>query len=592
VTTGHEETEPLSAALAAEAEAWMAADPDPSTRAELAALLDAADGAGVRARFESPLAFGTAGLRGALGAGPARMNRLVVRATTAGVAQWVLGQGAEAARRGIVVGRDARHGSDEFARDVVAVAGGAGVRVRVFPHPLPTPLTAFAIKHLGAAAGVMVTASHNPAADNGYKVYMADGAQVIPPDDAFIAEAASAAMASAIASPSSSLASSTTALDTAAAERCEPIDEAELLGAYRRAAFGLLDPAGPRRLRIVYTPLHGVGGEVLPELLEQAGFGPVSVVAAQGAPDPDFPTVAFPNPEEPGALDLALADAIRIGADLVLANDPDADRLAIAVPDRLSGEWRMLKGDELGVLLADHVLSTTSGDDRLVATTIVSSTMLSAMAQAAGVACVETLTGFKWIARAALRRPGLRFVFGYEEALGYQVGDAVSDKDGLSAALVVAEIAAGAKAKGASVTDRLDSLASRFGVHATAQWSLRLEGPTAQGEMAEIVGRWRTHPPSTLAGLAVTELVDLSDGAGELPATNALVLRLAKGARVVLRPSGTEPKLKVYFEVVTAPRSLERLAGERRRADLLLGSLQDDVAARCQSMRGSSASEA
>ncbi len=578
MTTGHEETALISAALAAKAAAWMAADPDPSTRAELAALVDAGDGEAVRDRFESPLSFGTAGLRGALGAGPARMNRLVVRATTAGVAHWVLGQGAGAARRGIVVGRDARHGSDEFARDVAEVASRAGVVVRVFPRPLPTPLTAFAVKHLGSAAGVMVTASHNPAADNGYKVYMADGAQVIPPADAVIAEAASTALAQAIASP----ADPTPAPDAAARKLCESIDEAELLGAYRRRAFALLDPAGPRRLRIVYTPLHGVGGEVVPELLQQAGFGPVSVVSAQGEPDPDFPTVSFPNPEEPGALDLALADAVRLGADIVLANDPDADRLAIAVPEPSGGTWRMLTGDELGVLIADRVLSQTSGGDRLVATTIVSSTMLSAMAKAAGVAYVETLTGFKWIARAAVRRPGSRLVFGYEEALGYEVGDAVSDKDGLSAALVVAEIAAAAKADGTSVTDRLDSLASRFGVHATAQWSLRLEGATAQAEMAGIVDRWRTHPPATLAGLAVTELVDLSEGAGELPATDALVLRLGKRARVVMRPSGTEPKLKVYFEVVTAPTTPEHLAEQRSEADLLLGSLKDDVATRCQ----------
>ncbi len=581
MTTGREETEPIPAGLAAEARAWMAADPDGSTRSELAALLDAGDGAAVSDRFERPLTFGTAGLRGALGAGPARMNRLVVRATTTGVAQWVLSQGAETARRGIVVGRDARHGSEEFARDVAEVAAGAGVRVRVLPRPLPTPLTAFAVKHFGAAAGVMVTASHNPAADNGYKVYMADGAQVIPPDDAVIAEAAGTAMARAIASPAGSRAP-----EAATTRSGEIIDEAELLGAYRRAAFGLLDPAGPRRLRIVYTPLHGVGGEVLPELLAQAGFGPVSVVAAQAVPDPDFPTVVFPNPEEPGALDLAFADAVRLDADLVLANDPDADRLAVAVPDPSRGTWRMLTGDELGVLLADHVLATTSGHDRLVATTIVSATMLSAMAQAAGVAYVETLTGFKWIARAARRRPGSRFVFGYEEALGYQVGEAVSDKDGLSAALVAAEIAAAAKAQGTSLIDRLDSLASRFGVHVTAQWSLRLEGPAAQGEMAGIVGAWRTRPPTTLAGLTVTGLVDLAAGTGELPAANALVLRLEKGARVVLRPSGTEPKLKVYFEVATGPVPPERLAKERRQADRLLGSLRDDVKARCQSMIG------
>ncbi|MGO9965453.1 MAG: phospho-sugar mutase [Acidimicrobiales bacterium] len=583
MTNGHENLEPIPPVLAAQARAWISADPDPSTRAELAALLDAGDGAAVRARFESPLAFGTAGLRGALGAGPARMNRLVVRATTAGVAQWVLGQGREAARRGIVVGRDARHGSDEFARDVAEVAAGAGVRVRVFVRALPTPLTAFAVKHLGASAGVMVTASHNPAADNGYKVYMSDGAQVIPPDDAVIAEAARNALASAVASPASSVDVPEEAKD----RLIEPIDEAELLEAYRRAAFALLDPDGPRQIRVVYTPMHGVGGQVVPELLAEAGFKPVSVVSAQATPDPDFPTVAFPNPEEPGALDLALADAVRLGADLVLANDPDADRLAIAVPDRVAGTWRRLTGDELGVLLGDHVLSSTSGGDRLVATTIVSSTMLSAMAKAAGVAYVETLTGFKWIARAARSSPGSRFVFGYEEALGYQVGDAVSDKDGLSAALLAAEITAGAKAGGTSVLDRLDSLASRFGVHATAQWSLRLEGPTAEAEMAEIVGCWRRQPPAALAGLAVDELVDLSQGLGGLPATDAIVFRLVNRARVVLRPSGTEPKLKAYFEVVTAPVPPEGVSEARRKADRLIGSIRDDVAARCQSMRSS-----
>jgi len=545
----------------------MEEDPDPSTRGELAALLAAGDEAEVRARFERPLTFGTAGLRGALGAGPARMNRLVVRRTTAGLAKWVLDQGAEVAGRGIVVGRDARHRSDEFAADVAAVAAGAGLRVKVLPRPLPTPLTAFAVKHFRAAAGVMITASHNPASDNGYKVYMSDGAQVIPPHDALIAEAAANATMTAMSSRH---------------ELIDVVDEAELLGAYRRAALGLLDPAGARQLRIVYTPLHGVGGAVLPGLLQQAGFEQVSVVAAQAEPDPDFPTVAFPNPEEPGALDLALADAARLDADIVLANDPDADRLAVAVPDPASGVWRALTGDELGVLLAQHVLARTSGDDRLVATTIVSSTMLAAMAAADGVAYVETLTGFKWIARAASRRPGHRFVFGYEEALGYAVGDVVSDKDGLSAALVAAELAAAAKAQGTSVVGGLDDLASGFGVHATSQWSLRLEGPTAQEEMAQVVDRWRTDPPASLAGLAVTELVDLSQGTDELPPTDALVLRLEQGARVVLRPSGTEPKLKAYFEVTTEPLPLAALAAARIEADRTLRGLRDDVAERCQ----------
>jgi len=571
---GDAATAPVPAGLVAEAEAWLSADPDPATRAELKALLEAGDLDALRARFDHPLRFGTAGLRGALGAGPGMMNRLVVRRTTAGLAWWVLDQGNEAARRGIVVGRDARHRSDDFAADVADVAAGLGVSVRVLPRPLPTPLTAFAVKHFEAAAGVMITASHNPAADNGYKVYMADGAQVIPPHDVLIAEAASKA--------------ATTPDQKASVTgrgSIEEVDEAELLEAYRRAVSGFLDPDGPRNVRIVYTPLHGVGGRVMTWLLERAGFGHVHVVAEQAAPDPDFPTVAFPNPEEPGALDLALADAAWLQADVILANDPDADRLAVAVPDPVSGRWRVLTGDELGVLLADHVLAATTGDDRLVATTVVSSTMLSAMAEAAGIAFVETLTGFKWIARAASRRPGHRLVLGYEEALGYQVGETVSDKDGMSAALVAAEICAGAKAGGTSVLFRLDELASRFGLHATAQWPLRLSGPTAQAEMAELVASWRKSPPGELAGLAVNEVVDLSKTGGELPATDALVLRLAHRARVVLRPSGTEPKLKAYFEVVTEPLPLERVGEARREADRLLRALADDVAQRCADYR-------
>ncbi|MGA2527670.1 MAG: phospho-sugar mutase [Acidimicrobiales bacterium] len=580
MTARTDEPEKIPPALLAEAQAWIAADPDPATREELAALIGAGDTAELLARFENPLSFGTAGLRGALGAGPARMNRLVVRKTTAGVAQWLIDQGPKAIARGIVVGRDARNGSAEFARDVAEVATSAGVRVRVFSRPLPTPITAFAVKHLDAAAGVMITASHNPAADNGYKVYAADGAQVIPPDDVHIAKAAASASPHAFALPAVST-----------LRRAETIDETELLEAYRREVFCHLDPAGARDLRIVYTPLHGVGAAVLPWLLEEAGFMPVSVVAAQEVPDPEFPTVSFPNPEEPGALDLAFADAVRVNAEIILANDPDADRLAVAVPDPATGAWRRLTGDELGALLADHLLSATHGDDRLVATTIVSSSMLSKMAAMAGVAYVETLTGFKWIARAPLRRPGARLVFGYEEALGYEVADAVADKDGLSAALVAAEIAATAKARGHSICELLDDLASRFGVHATAQWSLRLSGPGAQEEMAGIVARWRSDPPPSLGGLDVTEVVDLAAGTAELPPTDALVLRLAGGARVVLRPSGTEPKLKAYLEVAGDPVQKDVVADERTRAEAVLALIESEVAALCQSIRASSPKE-
>jgi phosphomannomutase len=548
--------------LQARAEAWMALDPDPATRAELAGLVARGDDAGLAACFDRPLQFGTAGLRGPLGAGPARMNRAVVRATTAGLARWVADQGPAAAAAGIVVGRDARHGSAAFAADVAEVASALGVRVHVLPAPLPTPITAWAVRALGAAAGVMVTASHNPAGDNGYKVYLADGAQVVPPHDAAIADAAAAAgvvpAGSAGAGPVGTVA-------------------AGVLDAYRAEAIGLLDPEGPRAVRAVYTPMHGVGGAVLPALMAEAGFDPPAVVAEQAEPDPDFPTVAFPNPEEPGALDLALALAVRTGADVVLANDPDADRLAVAVPGR-DGVWRVLTGDELGILLAVRCIEATSGPGRLVATTIVSSTMLGALAAETGVAYEETLTGFKWIARAATKRPGHRLIFGYEEALGYAVGDAVADKDGLSAALVVAEMVAGGRAGGPSLLDRLDALAARLGVHLTAQWSRRAEGPDAMATLAAVVASWREDPPATLAGLPVTAAVDLAAGAGGLPPTDGVLLRLGAHGRVVLRPSGTEPKLKAYLEVTTAPPGPDRLDETRRNARRRLEGLRRDVA--------------
>ncbi|MCU1496009.1 MAG: Glucose,6-bisphosphate synthase [Acidimicrobiaceae bacterium] len=558
---------PVPTALRARVEEWIAADPDPATRDELVELLAAGDTAGLEERFALPLTFGTAGIRGALGAGPARMNRLVVQRTTVGLARFVLDQGPAAASAGIVVGRDGRHGSEPFAADVAAIASRAGVRTRSLPRPLPTPITAFAVRHYGASAGVMVTASHNPAADNGYKVYLAGGAQVIAPHDATIA-AAAADPATVPPSPGSGA-------------PAEELDEVEVLDAYRAAALRLVDPRANRALRIVYTPLHGMGGAVLPDLLERAGFAPPFPVPAQAMPDPDFPTLAFPNPEEPGALDLAIAEAVSHQADVVVANDPDADRLAVAVPDRSGGGWRTLSGDELGILLAEHLISSSTGDDRLVATTIVSSSMLAALAAEQGVAYVETLTGFKWLARAAVRRPGRRLVFAYEEALGYAVSEAVADKDGMSAALVLADLAARAKADGTSLLDRLDDLAARLGVHATAQWSLRLDGPDASRQIAAIVDRWRVDPPGSLAGLAVDEHLDLATGSAELPPTDAIVVRAGGRARVVVRPSGTEPKLKCYLEVTTPPPGAGGLAAARREAGLLLDALRRDVVRRC-----------
>ncbi len=565
--------------LVARAEAWMAQDPDPQTRAELADLLERSDEAGLRDRFSHPLEFGTAGMRGPLGAGPARMNRAVVRRTSAGLARYLLDRHLAASdmaygsgpssRTGIgaVVGHDARHRSADFADDTARVLAAAGLEVLRFERALPTPITAFAVLHFAAASGVVVTASHNPAPDNGYKVYLGDGAQALPDEAAAITAAAAA-----------SSAPGDVAISGEPGGRLADIDEPELLAAYRGAVLSALGPGGPRRLRTVYTPLHGVGGAVLPGLFEEAGFDPPDFVPAQAQPDPDFPTTPFPNPEEPGVLDLALAHAEQVGAELVLANDPDADRLAVAVPVPGGPGFRVLTGDELGALIAVHLMATTTGADRLVATTVVSSSMLSALARSYGVSYAETLTGFKWIARAARLQPGHRLLFGYEEALGYAVSTAVADKDGLSAALVVADMAARAKQEGGSLPERLDALESLVGVHSTAQWSLRLPGNDAMEVMASLMGRWRLAPPSHLAGLAVSEVRDLAHGGGDLPAADVLVLQLSGLGRVVLRPSGTEPKLKVYLEATSGPCSLQDLPEARRAARSRLEELRREVA--------------
>jgi phosphomannomutase len=521
------------------ARAWFQDDPDPDTRAELQELVDRAEAgdesaaSDVSARFAGRLQFGTAGLRGELGAGPMRMNRLVVRQATAGLVGY-LRDGLGVDRPRVVIGYDARHKSDVFAHDAAAVVTAAGGKALVFAVATPTPVVAYTVRRASADAGVAVTASHNPPKDNGYKVYLGDGAQIAPPVDLDIAAAIEAAAAT-------------------------PIDLAddgwttlgpEAIEAYTAMAIHTVGPvdvdaaSGQRAdLRVVYTPLHGVGASISGAAFRRAGFAPLHAVTAQARPDPDFPTVAFPNPEEPGALDLALADAERVGADLIIANDPDADRLAVAVPDpHAGGAWRSLTGNEVGALLADHLLRRTEADGgaRLVVTTIVSSRLLSVMARDAGVEYAETLTGFKWIMRAVLDRPDLRFVFGYEEALGYAVTDEVRDKDGITAALVFAELTAEAKAAGRSVVDRLDDLARRFGLHATDQVVIPGFG---------VVDRLRDSPPGTMAGRGVDRVVDLLAG-GPLPPTDGMVFELDGGIRLVVRPSGTEPKTKAYLELV------------------------------------------
>jgi len=525
----------MEPSLRAEAEAWLAEDPDPETRAELSALLGAGDEAAVRERFNGRLEFGTAGLRGALGAGPNRMNRALVRRAAAGLARWLLAERGDPARAaGVAIGYDARHKSDVFALDTALVMAGAGIAAHLLPRPLPTPVLAFTTARLGCAAGVMVTASHNPRGDNGYKVYLGDGAQIAPPVDTAI---------------SAAIGSVGSLGDVPLADPDDPhihhLDD-EVVDAYLAAVEAAAVP-GPSTARLVYTPMHGVGGAVVCRLFERSGFPPLHVVVRQFDPDPAFPTVPFPNPEEPGALDLALSEARSHRADAVLANDPDADRLAAAVPDGTGG-FRALTGDELGWVLADFLLERSTGGARLVITTVVSSGLLRKMAADHGVHYQETLTGFKWIARAAMARPGLRFVFGYEEALGYCVGDTVRDKDGISAALAFARLLS----SGPPVPQRLEALARRHGRHVTRQRSLRVEGADALAELRATMDRLRANPPEAIGGSAVTAYEDLRLG-GRLPPADVLRFELGDDARVIVRPSGTEPKLKLYVEVVVPP---------------------------------------
>ncbi|TMM37518.1 MAG: phospho-sugar mutase [Actinobacteria bacterium] len=537
-------------AVRAEAAAWLADDPDDGDRAELRKVLDGLPdtAADLADRFAGPLTFGTAGLRGPLRAGPNGMNRAVVRAAAAGLVRWLAAAGAAGP---VVIGYDARHRSHEFAQETARVVTGAGREALLLPGPLPTPVLAFAVRRLAAVAGVMVTASHNPPQDNGYKVYLGEalggavgaGAQIVPPADAQI-EAAIRAVG-----PLSSV-------PLGAPGSVLPVD---LVRSYVDSVARVVDRDSFRELAIAYTPLHGVAGPVLRAAMVAAGFPAPSIVDSQAAPDPDFPTVAFPNPEEPGAIDQAIALAGTVGADLVLANDPDGDRCAIAVPDR--GGWRMLHGDEVGVLLADHLMRR--GVTGRYAATIVSSSLLGKLCAARGLPYGETLTGFKWIVRA-----GADLVFGYEEALGYCAApQLVRDKDGISAALLMCELAAGLRAELRTLTDRLDEIAAEFGVHATDQLAIRVEDLR---DIAAMMAWLRARPPDSLLDEPVTSVEDL------LPDADVVILR-TPAARVVVRPSGTEPKLKAYLEVVEPP--AEDLPAARERAAACLVALRTEVAA-------------
>jgi phosphomannomutase len=558
--------------LKARVERWAREDPDPASAKELLGLLAQGDGAELADRFHAPLAFGTAGLRGVIGAGPNRMNRAVVRRTTLGLARYLKANLPEAVTRGVVVARDGRRMSEEFARDAAQVLAAEGFKVHFFPQVAPTPVCAFAVKHLGAAAGVMVTASHNPPEYNGYKVYWANSAQIVPPHDEGIARAIDAVGA----------ANEVPLLAWEQARASGLIDELgnQVEEAYLSAILALRrHPRPSSPLKLVYTAMHGVGGPWFLSAVERAGFKNVHVVKEQQVPDGAFPTVRFPNPEEKGAMDLSRALAERVGADVVLANDPDADRLAVLARDS-QGALVALSGNEVGVLLGHYLLTQTQPAPArpLVMTTIVSSTQLRHLAEALGARYDETLTGFKWIANRAMEleaREGLDFVFGYEEALGYTVGPVVRDKDGVGAALVCADMAAWCQERGVTLLGYLEAIQRAHGLFVAEQESVTLPGAEGQASIAKIMKGFRASSPTQVGGRAVMATRDYlsrtvhSAGRTEplsLPTSDVLAYELEGGARVTLRPSGTEPKIKFYFELKETPAPGEPLAVARGRA--------------------------
>jgi phosphomannomutase len=567
------------ARLLSDARTWASQDPDPATAAALAELVRLAGDGTAAARqeladsFSGTLQFGTAGLRAALGPGPNRMNRVVVRRAAAGFTAFLtdaVAQAAPGTRPRAVVGYDARYNSDIFAEETAAILTAAGVETFLMPAALPTPLLAYAVRALECDGGVMVTASHNPPQDNGYKVYLGRhaveesgrGAQIVAPYDALIA-----AKIDAVGDLSG------IALATEGWTVLDPSIAAD----YQAAVAALAEPEHfpARDLKIVLTPMHGVGGETAVAVLHAAGFADVTLVSEQAEPDPDFPTVNFPNPEEPGALDLALETAARVDADIVIANDPDADRAAVAAKDPDTGAWRMLRGDEVGALLGAHVVArlaagggegTTEG---VFANSIVSSRLLARIAETAGYAHEETLTGFKWIARV----PGL--LYGYEEALGYCVAPAlVRDKDGISAAVLIAEFAAAAKADGKTIFDTLDELYLVHGLHASDQLSIRVAD---LGLLDAMMNRLRVSPPESFGGSAVESFTDLAEGSAQLPPTDGLLYLTKDLSRIIIRPSGTEPKLKCYLEVIRSVGSAAELPAARHEARAALDGVLADV---------------
>ncbi len=557
-------------------EAWIAADPQKKTRKELRALLEAGDVAELSERMDGSLMFGTAGLRGRVEGGSNRMNRAVVIRTTRGLAEYLIERSPDS-EKPVVIGRDARLSSERFQKDAVGVLTAAGILVRYFPDVVPTPVVAYAALQLGARAAIVITASHNPPYDNGYKVYDTNGAQIVPPVDIDVASRI-AEVAGAVDVPRLK--------KKHRGELANPVPENIFERYLDDMAKVRADGATGSDLRIVYTPLHGVGGIFVEEALAVSGYSDFHPTPAQFEPDGHFPTVAFPNPEEPGALDLASELAEEVGAGLIIANDPDTDRLAISL-ERADG-WRALTGNQIGVLLGDYVLANTQVEKPLVFNSIVSSPMLERVAEAHGAGFATTLTGFKWIWNAALDLEEAgegTFVFGYEEALGYSVGPAVRDKDGISAAVVFADLAAACIARGETVLDYLAKLYERHGLWVSTQKSIVRPGSEGAAQIAAAMARIAENPPQEAAGVAIAASTDYRFGAEDRPrymgATPLMELDLGERGRALVRPSGTEPKLKIYVDLV-ADRDMSQSAESQERmlvaeADAVAASIADQL---------------
>lgn len=546
--------------LTAAARRWVDGDPDPVTRDALEAIISSGDVEDLEGAMGQPLTFGTAGIRGEVGPGSGRMNRATVIRVTRGLADHLLARHGGPPERDVALGFDARPDSHTFAEDTAAVLAGAGIRVRFFPEVTPTPLVAFAAKHLSAPAAVVITASHNPRGDNGYKVYDSNAAQIIPPTDVEIAAAISRVGPASEVPRVKGVFSGSSPLVT-------PMP-GDIFDAYAGEVTEARPNPQTSDLVIVYTPLHGVGGDTLLRMCLTAEHTGVITVAEQSRPDGAFPTLTFPNPEEPGALDMALDLARDVGADLLLANDPDADRLAVAVPVQARAgrplptrEWRLLSGNELGALLGDYVLRYWDhAEPPIVVNSVVSSPMLGRIAAKRGAVHEATLTGFKWIINAGLaleQRGEGRFAFGYEEALGYSVGRTVRDKDGIGAAIVMADLAAEEERAGRGVIDRLYDLWDMAGLWVSAQQSIVREGAGGQGELLSAVDRLGSAPPDAIGEIEVSEVTDYRVGEGRRPVwlgrQDLIELTLGSRGRVLVRPSGTEPKLKIYVDLSGEP---------------------------------------